>query len=66
MRKGRPALIEEVVDAELDAGADDPAKRAKMVVGDVGEEEGVGGSEVGRGEGRKGGVRAEEGEEVGS
>ncbi len=65
MRKGRPALVEEVIDAELDPGADDPAEGAEMVVGDVGKEEGVGRGEAGRGERGKVGVGAEEGEEVG-
>lgn len=36
MRKRWPSLVEQVIDAELDAGADDPAEGAEMVVGDVG------------------------------
>lgn len=65
VRKRRPALVEEVIDAELDPGADDPAEGAEMVVGDVREEEGVGRGEAGRGERGEIGVSAEEGEEVG-
>lgn len=65
MRKRRPALVEKVVDAELDPGADDPTEGAEMVVGDVGKEEGVGRDEARSGERWEVGVSAEEGEEVG-
>lgn len=37
----RPAFVEEVVDAEFDAGFDDPAEGAVVVVEDVVDEEGV-------------------------
>ena len=41
MSENRPALVEEVIDAELDAALHDPAEGAVMVVRDTVHEEGA-------------------------
>lgn len=64
MRECWPALVEEIIDAELDPGPDDPAKGAEVVIDGVRDEEWVRRVDLEAVIGWEGGMATEEGKEV--